>query len=53
MTLKQNIGINDNILTLSTCYGLNDRVVMHAKLIKKTRKINNLVNKKLSYFHLN
>ena len=35
---KTNIGINDNILTLSTCYGLNDRVVMHAKLIKKQER---------------
>jgi len=35
---KTNIGINDNILTLYTCYGLNDRVVMHAKLIKKQER---------------
>ena len=26
---------NDNILTLSTCYNDNDKVVLHAKLIKK------------------
>lgn len=26
---------NDNILTLSTCYNDNERVVLHAKLIKK------------------
>ena len=26
---------NDKILTLSTCYGDNDRVVLHAKLIKR------------------
>ena len=26
---------NDKILTLSTCYGNSDKVVMHAKLIKK------------------
>ena len=35
---KTNIGINDNILTLSTCYGLNYRVLMHAKLIKKQER---------------
>lgn len=26
---------NDNILTLSTCYNDNEKVVLHAKLIKK------------------
>ena len=26
---------NDNILTLSTCYNGNEKVVLHAKLIKK------------------
>ncbi len=26
---------NDNVLTLSTCYNSNDKVVLHAKLIKK------------------
>ena len=26
---------NDNILTLSTCYDIKDKVVLHAKLIKK------------------
>lgn len=35
---KTNVGANDNILTLSTCYGINDRVVMHAKLIKKQER---------------
>ena len=29
---------NDNILTLSTCYNDNDKVVLHAKLIKKERR---------------
>lgn len=35
---KTNVGEDDNILTLSTCYGINDRVVMHAKLIKKQER---------------
>ena len=26
---------NDNVLTLSTCYNDDDKVVLHAKLIKK------------------
>ncbi len=30
-----NITSNDNILTLSTCYKTNERIVVHAKLIKK------------------
>ena len=30
-----NINNNDNILTLSTCYNNNEKVVLHAKLIKK------------------
>lgn len=29
---------NDKILTLSTCYNENEKVVLHAKLIKKERK---------------
>jgi sortase B len=29
------INNNDNILTLSTCYNNNEKVVLHAKLIKK------------------
>ena len=30
-----NVTENDNILTLSTCYNDNDKVILHAKLIKK------------------
>ncbi|MBQ3020762.1 MAG: class B sortase [Bacilli bacterium] len=30
-----NINENDNVLTLSTCYNDNEKVVLHAKLIKK------------------
>ena len=30
-----NVSSNDNILTLSTCYNENDKIVLHAKLIKK------------------
>ena len=30
-----NVTENDNILTLSTCYNDNDKVVLHDKLIKK------------------
>lgn len=33
-----NINANDNILTLSTCYNQNERVVLHAKLIKKIKR---------------
>lgn len=33
-----NIHANDNILTLSTCYNQNERVVLHAKLIKKIKR---------------
>jgi len=29
---------NDNILTLSTCYSNSDKMVVHAKLIKKEQK---------------
>lgn len=33
-----NVNSNDRILTLSTCYGYTDRVVLHAKLIKIEQK---------------
>lgn len=33
-----NINKSDNILTLSTCYDDNDKIVLHAKLIKKEKK---------------
>lgn len=29
------VNSNDNILTLSTCYSNSDKMVVHAKLIKK------------------
>ena len=32
------VSYNDRIITLSTCIGLNDRVVLHAKLIKIAQK---------------
>lgn len=32
------VNINDKIITLSTCYGNDSRVVLHAKLIKKEIK---------------
>lgn len=32
------VSVNDNILTLSTCYSNNDKMVVHAKLIKKEQK---------------
>jgi len=32
------VNTNDKILTLSTCYGSNKRVVMQAKLIKSAKK---------------
>ena len=32
------VNANDNILTLSTCYNESDKVVLHAKLIKKEVK---------------
>lgn len=32
------VNISDNIITLSTCYKTNERVVVHAKLIKKETK---------------
>lgn len=32
------VSTNDNILTLSTCYKKNEKMVVHAKLIKKERK---------------
>ena len=33
-----NVAITDKIFTLSTCYNTNDRIVLHAKLIKKNNK---------------
>ena len=33
-----NVSSNDNILTLSTCYNNSDKMVVHAKLIKKENK---------------
>lgn len=33
-----NLNSNDKILTLSTCYNDSEKVVLHAKLIKKERK---------------
>ena len=33
-----NITESDRILTLSTCYNDDDKVVLHAKLIKKETK---------------
>lgn len=35
---KTNVNKDDNILTLSTCYDNNTKVVLHAKLIKKMKK---------------
>ena len=32
------VNSNDNILTLSTCYNNSDKIVVHAKLIKKEQK---------------
>lgn len=32
---------NDNVLTLSTCYNDNEKVVLHAKLIKKETRVKN------------
>lgn len=37
-TFETSISENDNILTLSTCYKNDERVVVHAKLIKKEAK---------------
>lgn len=33
-----NVTSNDNMLTLSTCYNNTDKMVVHAKLIKKEVK---------------
>ena len=33
-----NVASTDNILTLSTCYNNSDKMVVHAKLIKKESK---------------
>ena len=35
LTFDTNVTVSDKVLTLSTCYNENERVVMHAKLIKK------------------
>ena len=35
---KTNVASTDNILTLSTCYNNSDKMVVHAKLIKKESK---------------
>ncbi len=35
-----NVNTNDIILTLSTCYGDNEKLILHAKLIKKEIKNN-------------
>ena len=35
---KTTINENDKIITLSTCYNDNDKVVLHAKLIKQSKK---------------
>ena len=37
-TFNTNISADDKILTLSTCYDDNDKVVLHAKLIKREKK---------------
>lgn len=36
---KASVTSKDKILTLSTCYNYQDKVVMHAKLIKKENKV--------------
>ena len=33
-----NVNINDKILTLSTCYNDDEKMVVHAKLIKYNNK---------------
>lgn len=35
---KTTVNENDKIITLSTCYGKDERLVLHAKLIKKSAK---------------
>lgn len=35
---KTSVGENDKILTLSTCYNEDDKVVLHAKLIKSSKR---------------
>lgn len=37
-TFDTNVASTDNILTLSTCYNNSDKIVVHAKLIKKENK---------------
>ena len=44
-----NVSENDNVLTLSTCYNDEEKVVLHAKLIKKRNMIS---EKFLSCFYL-
>ena len=39
-TLTWILDKNDKILTLSTCYGNDEKLVVHAKLIKYTNKHN-------------
>ena len=36
--INTNVTSTDNILTLSTCYSNSDKMVVHAKLIKKGQK---------------
>ncbi len=38
LNFNTSVSENDNILTLSTCYNENEKVVLHAKLIKKENK---------------
>ena len=35
---KTNLNENDKILTLSTCYNDDDKIVLQAKLIKREKK---------------
>jgi len=37
---KTNVNLNDKILTLSTCNGSKEKLVLHAKLIKEQKKEN-------------
>lgn len=40
VTFDTTVNVNDKILTLSTCYNKTDKVVMHAKLIKREARSN-------------
>ena len=40
VTFDTTVNANDKILTLSTCYNKTDKVVMHAKLIKREARSN-------------